>query len=186
MVTATMEVESRTCIDAALRTEAQSVVDLLRNAKLSVVTAESCTGGLLAAVLSHCAQASDCLDGGFVVYTKGQKTAALGVSSQLLQSMGAVNAQVARQMVRGALESSPATLAISVTGVIGPDADEDGNPPGLVFLAVGQRGEEPEVVEKHYTQDPEAVRRQVILQALSILESCARRYRTLPTSATQT
>jgi nicotinamide-nucleotide amidase len=162
------------CVDAQLSARAQPVVDALRRAKLSVVTAESCTAGLIAAILSHGMQASDCLHGGYVVYTKAHKTAALGVDSALLDSQGSVNADVAREMVLGALRRSPANIAISVTGVLGPDPDEDGNPPGLVYFAVCRSDHAPLVVQRNYdASDPDAVRREVILEALSMLQRSA-------------
>jgi nicotinamide-nucleotide amidase len=162
------------CVDAQLSGRAQPVVDALRRAKLCVVTAESCTGGLIAAILSHGMQASDCLHGGFVVYTKTHKARALGVDSALLQSRGSVNAEVARQMVLGALARSPANLALSVTGVLGPDPDEDGNPPGLVYLAVCRSDQAPVVIERNYAaSDPDRIRREVIIEALGLLQRSA-------------
>ena len=108
--------------------EAEAVVKVLRGLKASVVTAESCTGGLIAAVLSRVPGVSDTLQGGFVVYTKEQKTRALGVPATLLETRGSVNAEVASQMVLGALERSPADIALAVTGVVGPAEDEDQSP----------------------------------------------------------
>ena len=85
-----------------------------------------------------------------------------------------VNAEVARQMVLGALGRSPANIAISVTGVLGPDPDEDGNPPGLVYLAVGRRDHVPVVVQRNYdASDPDAIRREVIIEALGMLQRSA-------------
>jgi nicotinamide-nucleotide amidase len=162
------------CVDHLLAARAQPVVDALRRAKLCVVTAESCTGGLIAAILSHGMQASDCLHGGYVVYTKTQKSAALGVDAALLETRGSVNAEVARQMVLGALGRSPANVAIAVTGVLGPDPDEDGNPPGLVYLAVCRRDQAPVVAQRNYDgSNPDAVRREVIIEALGMLQRSA-------------
>jgi nicotinamide-nucleotide amidase len=162
------------CIDSLLSELANRVVADLRRAKLSVVTAESCTGGLLAALLSHGEQASDCLHGGFVTYTKAQKTASLGVAAALLEQCSAVHAVIAAKMVEGALERSDATLAVSVTGVLGPDADEDGNPPGLVFLGIGQRGGAAEVIKETFNgMPPDAVRRATIVEALRLLQKKA-------------
>ncbi|MDB6104841.1 MAG: CinA domain protein [Gammaproteobacteria bacterium] len=166
--------EAVCCVDPQLSARAQPVVDALRRAKLCVVTAESCTGGLIAAILSHGMQASDCLHGGYVVYTKAHKTAALGVDSALLDSQGSVNADVAREMVLGALRRSPANIAISVTGVLGPDPDEDGNPPGLVYFAVCRSDQAPLVVQRNYdASDPDSVRREVIIEALRMLQRSA-------------
>jgi len=162
------------CIDPPLRELASRVVRDLRRAKLSVVTAESCTGGLVAALLSHGEQASDCLHGGFVAYTKAQKTAALGVDAELLKQYGAVHALIAAQMVAGALERSDATFAVSVTGVLGPDADEDGNPPGLVFVGFCQRGGEAEIIRRTFNgKPPDEVRRAVIVDVLTRLQQKA-------------
>jgi nicotinamide-nucleotide amidase len=162
------------CIDPALCDLANRVVKDLRRAKLSVVTAESCTGGLVAALLSHGEQASDCLHGGFVVYTKAQKTAALGVNPELLRQYSAVHALIAAQMVAGALERSDATLAVSLTGVLGPDADEDGNPPGLVFVGIGRRGADAEIIRLIFNgKPPDAVRRATIVEILKLLQQKA-------------
>ena len=164
------------CTDPTLCELARRVVHDLRRTGLTVVTAESCTGGLIAALLSHGEQASDCLHGGFVVYTKAQKTAALGVSADLLRRCSAVHALVAQEMVTGALERSGASLAVSVTGVLGPDADEDGNPPGLVYLGVGRRGAEPQVNQRSYKgESPDAVRRAILVEALTLLQQQAHR-----------
>ena len=157
-------------IESELVEQAQAVVKALRELEANVVTAESCTGGLIAAVLSRVPGVSDTLQGGFVVYTKEQKTRALGVSAELLNTRGSVNAEVASQMVLGALERSPADIALAVTGVVGPDEDEDGNPPGRIFIAVGSRREQPEVHVEHFAdKDPDEVRRATVGQALSTL-----------------
>lgn len=158
------------CIERELVGRAQPVMDALRLASLSVVTAESCTAGLIAAILSHAQQASASLHGGFVAYTKENKSMVLGVDRGLLESRGSVNQEVARQMARGALDRSPANVAVSVTGVLGPDPDEDGNPPGLVCFAVCRDGREPVVTERRFElAEPDEVRRAVVLYALELL-----------------
>jgi nicotinamide-nucleotide amidase len=120
------------CSERALIDEARPVVDRLRERGLSVVTAESCTAGLISAVLTHIPGVGECFQGAFVAYSKEHKVAALGVDEALLREKGSVNRETAEQMARGALQNSRATLAIAVTGVLGPDPDEDGNPAGLV------------------------------------------------------
>ncbi|RAI43425.1 CinA family protein [Rhodoplanes roseus] len=132
-----------TAIDEALVRRAAEVVARAHERGLTLVTAESCTGGLLAAVLSEAPGAGTQLQGGFTVYTKAQKTIALGVPEDLLRRRTAVCEDVARAMVAGALRQSCADLAISVTGVAGPACDEDDNPVGLVHLAAGRRGHPP-------------------------------------------
>jgi nicotinamide-nucleotide amidase len=166
-----MNQETAGCIDPSLCALASDVVLALRRAKVSLVTAESCTGGLIAALLSHGARASDCLHGGFVVYTKDQKSTALGVSRALLSEFGAVTSEVARAMATGALERSPASWAVSVTGVLGPDPDEDDNPPGLVYIGTASRGGEIQVIRRHYEEEhPDLVRRSIIVEVLTTLQ----------------
>lgn len=148
---------------------ARAVLERLRQRRQSVVTAESCTGGLLAALLSCAEGAGDCLHGGFVVYSKEQKALALGVSRSLLRR-GSVSAAVAQQLAQGALERSTATLALGVTGVVGPNPDQDGAPPGQVFFALARRGQGTRVIEHHFRgDDPDQVRRAIIVHALSML-----------------
>jgi PncC family amidohydrolase len=123
----------------ALGDKAKRLFTDLNSAGLTVVTAESCTCGRLACLLSRGEGASEILHGGFITYTKENKTAALGVSRELLRTKGAVCEDVARAMAEGALDRTPADLAIAVTGVAGPDPDPDGNPVGRVHIAAARR-----------------------------------------------
>lgn len=160
-----------TCIDPSLLRRAEKTVRGLRDAGLSVVTAESCTGGLIAAVLSQVEGAGDVLEGGFVVYSKQHKTRALAVDSAILSSQGAINAATAEQMVMGALDRSFADLALAVTGVLGPEPDEDGNPVGLVYLAVGRRNQAYRTEKHAYGRQPhDILRRRVVTDALTLLD----------------
>ena len=162
--------QSSFCIDSELIHEAETLVELLRARRLTVITAESCTGGLIAAALSHARGASDALHGGFVVYTKDCKAVALGVDRELLDRMGSVNAQVAHELARGAMEHSTADIAVAVTGVLGPDPDEDDNPPGQVYFGLARRGHDPRVFAQHFSRDdPNEVRRAVVLRAFEVL-----------------
>lgn len=163
---------SEFCIDERLIRQAKALVDDLRRREITVVTAESCTGGLIAAALSHGPGASECLHGGFVVYTKAHKTMALGVPPALLDVKGTVNAEVASALASGALGRSPADVALAVTGVLGPEADEDGNPPGEIYFAVAQRGRPTEVRMEHFAaDDPHEVRHAVVVWALTLLKN---------------
>jgi nicotinamide-nucleotide amidase len=112
------------------------------------VTAESCTAGKLSALLSEAPGAGEHLHGSFVTYTKANKVKVLGVESGLLRAKGAVCREVAVAMAEGALHRSPADVAVAVTGVAGPDPDEDGNPVGLVCVAVARDGREPLHIER--------------------------------------
>lgn len=132
-------------------TLASKAADVVRQAKerrLTLATAESCTGGALAFLLSDAPGASEVLHGGFVVYSKANKTVSLGVPAALIAAHSAVSAQVAQAMAHGALERSPADIAVAVTGVAGPEPDEDGNPVGLVYLAAASRSG-PVLAEMH-------------------------------------
>jgi nicotinamide-nucleotide amidase len=158
------------CVSKRLVTAGEEVIQLLRQADKSVVTAESCTGGLVAACLTHGRNASACFHGAFVVYSKSQKSHALGVDRELLRLRGAVNSEVAIQMAEGALKRSVASIALSITGVLGPDPDEDQNPPGLVFLGLAQAGR-PTVANRLSLPhcEPDKVREQTVLRAFELL-----------------
>ena len=96
-------------------------------------------GGSTCPFLSQAEGASDTLHAGFIVYTKADKTAVVGVSKELLARHTAVSAEVAQAMAKGALARCPADIALAITGVAGPEPDEDGNSVGLVYVAVGIR-----------------------------------------------
>ena len=108
----------------------------LKERGLTLGTAESCTGGLIAKRITDLAGASSVLRGGIVSYTNGVKEGVLGVSHDLLEAQGAVCADVARAMAQGARRVLGCDLAVSVTGVAGPDCDDRGNPVGLVYTAL--------------------------------------------------
>jgi len=147
-----------------------SLFDILKCRQLSIVTAESCTAGRLTTVLSQVPGASDHLHGGFVTYTKAHKAKALGVSSELLSRRGAVCGEVAVAMAEGALLRSPATLAVAITGVAGPDSDEDGNPVGLVCIAVARNGQPSFHLERNYGDvGRETVTARAIEDALAVV-----------------
>jgi nicotinamide-nucleotide amidase len=107
-----------------------------------VVTAESCTGGLLAATMTAIPGCSDCFERGFVTYSNVSKSEMLGVPVWLIERHGAVSEDVARAMVGGALTHSRATLGISITGIAGPDGGTEEKPVGLVHFAAGRRDTE--------------------------------------------
>lgn len=158
------------CIDSALIAHADRVGKILKRAGKTVVTAESCTAGLIAAVLSQAGDAGEVLHGSFVTYTKGNKTAALGVPAGLLDEKGSVNEEVAVAMAEGALTRSPADVALAVTGVLGPEPDEDGNPVGLVYLCCVSRHTKPAVLHEALGRaDPDLLRRKIVTAALDLL-----------------
>jgi nicotinamide-nucleotide amidase len=157
---------------AELAALARETLEAVRAGNLSLVTAESCTAGRLAVLLSEVPGAAEHLQGGFVTYTKANKTSALGVPAGLLERKGAVCPEVARAMAEGALAHSPADLAAAITGVAGPDPDEDGNPVGRVCVAVMRRGGAPLAVEMHYgNRGREQIQEQAMADALKLLRA---------------
>jgi nicotinamide-nucleotide amidase len=137
-------------MNAMLKALAKQVIEAARMQGLSLVTAESCTAGKLSNVLSEVPGAGMHLHGGFVTYTKEAKAELLGVSPELLRQRGAVCADTAVAMAEGALRRSPADLALAVTGVAGPEPDEDDNPIGFVCIAVARDGFPSRHTERHY------------------------------------
>jgi nicotinamide-nucleotide amidase len=123
--------------------EAEDLVDAYRRAGLHIATAESCTGGLIAACLTEVPGSSDVVERGFVTYSNDAKTEMLGVPAELIRSHGAVSAEVAEAMVVGALEHSNADVAVSVTGIAGPSGATPGKPVGLVFIGTARKGAAP-------------------------------------------
>lgn len=141
----------------------------------SVVTAESCSGGRLAQAFAKAEGASENFHGGVVTYTKAMKHAALGVPEKLLAEQTAVAAPVAAAMAEGALARSPADIAVSITGVAGPNPDEDGNPVGLVFCGIAQRGEKTRTAKlESRGRTPEVVLPEAMSLALDLVEQACR------------
>lgn len=122
---------------------AQRLVDALRKAGLRLATAESCTGGLIAGLLTEIPGSSDVLERGYVVYSDIAKVEALGVPRAVIERHGAVSAAVAVAMAQGALNHAHADVAVAVTGVAGPGGGTPQKPVGLVYVAVGRRGRDP-------------------------------------------
>jgi nicotinamide-nucleotide amidase len=119
-----------------------TVKDLLQKARywgITIATAESCTGGMVAAALTDIAGSSDVFDRGFVTYSNAAKVAMLGVSPDTLQTHGAVSEEVAAEMANGALTHSTAHLAVSITGIAGPGGS-DFKPEGRVCFGLARKG----------------------------------------------
>ena len=167
-----MSAETALTISPALCDRAQAIVKALKATGDSIVTAESCTAGLVAAVLSRADGAGDLLHGGFVTYTKDHKIKALGVSPELLAERGAVNEEVVEQMATGALNRSPASLSVAVSGVLGPEEDEDGNPVGRVYFCARAKGKAPIIVHEDWGREsPEVLMRRTIARAFDLIEA---------------
>jgi nicotinamide-nucleotide amidase len=128
-------------IGAQLMEQAVALLEACRTCGETLATAESCTGGLLAATLTAIPGSSDVFERGFVTYSNAAKSEMLGVPFWLIERHGAVSEDVARAMAGGALTHSHATLAVSVTGIAGPDGGSADKPVGLVYFAAGRRDE---------------------------------------------
>ena len=125
-------------IDARLIAQAAALLDAARAKGDLIATAESCTGGLVAATLTAVPGSSDVFDRGFVTYSNTAKSEMLGVPYWLIEKHGAVSEDVARAMAGGALSNSAASLAVAVTGIAGPDGGTPEKPVGLVHFAAGR------------------------------------------------
>lgn len=130
-----------TLLEAKISYQAIELFELCLKHEIVVSTAESCTGGLIAACLTEIAGSSAMFDRGFVTYSNTAKVEMLGVSSATLDEFGAVSRHIALEMATGALKNSNASLSIAVTGVAGPSGGTAEKPVGLVHIAVNFNGE---------------------------------------------
>ena len=134
-----------------------------------LASAESCTGGLLAAACTTRAGSSDWFERGVVSYSNAAKTDLLGVPPALIAQHGAVSAEVARAMAEGLLARAPAQLAVSLTGIAGPGGGTPDKPVGTVWLALAQRGQPPVARLLQLQGDRAAIRAQTVTAALRAL-----------------
>ena len=119
---------------------ASRVIKALRTKSRKVTTAESCTGGLLAAAITSIAGSSDVFEFGFITYADMAKSDMIGVDPALIKRHGAVSVEVAQAMAEGALATAAADLALSITGIAGPRGGSPAKPVGLVFVGCAVRG----------------------------------------------
>jgi nicotinamide-nucleotide amidase len=122
-----------------LRDKAADILDACRKKGLKLATAESCTGGLIAALFTDIPGSSDVFERGFVTYSNQSKTDMLGVDASLIEENGAVSEQVAAAMAKAALERAHVDIAVSVTGIAGPSGGTAEKPVGLVYIGIAAR-----------------------------------------------
>ena len=145
---------------------AQQLGLLLKSKEKKIATAESCTGGWIAQVITEVSGSSVWFDRGFVTYSNAAKMQMLGVKPETLDKFGAVSAQTATEMANGALAHSDADCAIAVTGIAGPDGGSAEKPVGTVFIAWAYKNREVKVVQKKLTGNRHQIRRQTVKIAL--------------------
>ena len=157
------------------RALSRSLLDLCRMRKLTIATAESCTGGLVAGALTDIPGSSDVIDRGFVTYSNDAKRAMLGVKATTLATFGAVSKETATAMAIGALEKAGVDLAVSITGIAGPGGATPGKPVGLVHFAVASR--DGKILHREFRFGAigrTTVRQRSVVEALRMLMELAR------------
>jgi nicotinamide-nucleotide amidase len=154
---------------------ARSVLDACRARGWHLATAESCTGGLVVAALTAIAGSSDVVERGFVTYSNEAKSQLLGVPLETIATHGAVSAETAAAMARGALVHAPVDLAISVTGVAGPRGGSAAKPVGLIIFGLARRDGAWRTERHVFSGSRAGVRQAAVRAALRLLEAEARR-----------
>jgi len=153
----------------------EKLTDLLKSKNMKLVTAESCTGGLLATTMTHRPGSSKVFERGFITYSNEAKNELLGVPNDMLEKQGAVSAETAQTMAQGALKNSHADLAVSITGIAGPDGGSEAKPVGLVYFGYALKGGSAGSLEHRFEGDREKIQTIATITALkhliSILEN---------------
>jgi nicotinamide-nucleotide amidase len=160
-------------IDDEMIAAARRVLDLCRARGLTIATAESCTGGLVAGALTEIPGSSDVVDRGFVTYSNAAKRELLSVPEAVLASHGAVSRETAEAMATGARKTSGAGLAVAITGIAGPGGGSPDKPVGLVHFAAARDGRTLHREKRFGDIGRGTVRRLSVLEALAMLEELA-------------
>lgn len=156
-------------ISGAVLQDAATVLAGCRARGWRIATAESCTGGLIAAALTAVAGASDVVDRGFVTYSNEAKMELVGVPAAMLAAHGAISESVVRAMAEGALARSRATIAIAVTGLAGPGGGSVEKPVGLVWFGLAQRGREVHSESVVFPGDRTSIRAGAVAHAFGLI-----------------
>ena len=156
---------------SSLKELAKSVVTAAQNKKIKIVTAESCTGGLIGACLTEIPGASDVFDQGFITYSNNSKVILLGVSKKTIIDYDSVSAETALEMAKGALHVSNADIAVSVTGIAGPDCGTADKPIGIVYLGLALRAKDTSyTLKNNFSGDRTEIRLKTVEAALTALK----------------
>jgi nicotinamide-nucleotide amidase len=160
--------------DDEITTAVNKLLDRCKAKKLTVATAESCTGGLVAAAISEISGSSLVLDRGFVTYSNEAKQQMLGVTPATIDVYGAVSTECAEEMAKGALAHAQVDLAVSITGIAGPTGTVPGKPIGLVYFCAASRSGRIVAHDRKFGDIGRSkVRRASVLQALALLQELA-------------
>lgn len=160
--------------DDEITTAVNKLLDRCKAKKLTVATAESCTGGLVAAAISEISGSSLVLDRGFVTYSNEAKQQMLGVTPATIDVYGAVSTECAEEMAKGALAHAQVDLAVSITGIAGPTGAVPGKPIGLVYFCAASRSGRIVAHDRKFGDIGRTkVRRASVLQALALLQELA-------------
>jgi len=161
-------------LSAAIAAAAIAASPPSRQVRLSIATAESCTGGWAAQVITHTAGSSAWFERGFVTYANDAKVEMLGVREATLAQFGAVSPETAAEMASGAIENSKAMISLAITGIAGPTGGSPDKPVGTVCFAWCMRGRVPETERCRFDGDRESIRRQAVIHALKgLLSRCS-------------
>lgn len=160
---------------AALEQKAKALILDAAKKGIKIATAESCTGGLISALLTQIPGSSDVLECGFVTYSNRSKVTMLNVPSYFIEDFGAVSAQTAITMAEGALLLGRANLTVAVTGIAGPGGGTDAKPVGTIYLSIAQTGKETfsNHLQLHGTRDE--IRLTTVEAAIDALYDCVKK-----------
>jgi nicotinamide-nucleotide amidase len=147
------------------------LTDLLRKKSMMLVTAESCTGGLLAATITHKPGTSSVFERGFITYSNDSKNELLDVPYEIIETRGAVSTETAEAMALGALKNSRAHLAVSITGIAGPNGGTEEKPVGLVYFGYALKGGSSGTMEYRFTGTRQEIQTQAAMTAIKHLIS---------------
>jgi nicotinamide-nucleotide amidase len=150
---------------------ATAVLDAYRGRGWKLATAESCTGGLVAAALTAIAGSSDVVERGYVTYSNAAKIELLGVPEPIILKHGAVSAETAAAMAAGAARRAGVDVAVSITGVAGPGGGSDEKPVGLVHLGLARRGQGGRSERQIFPGDRDGIRHAALIRALELLQA---------------
>lgn len=152
-----------------LTQKATEVCKFLADNQMTIATAESCTGGMIAELLTSVSGASGVFGYGFVTYSNEAKEKLLGVKKETLSQFGAVSSQTVTEMAEGALKAANADIAVSVSGIAGPSGGTKEKPVGLVYVGLSQKGKDTRAIKNNFDGSRDSVRRQTAEKVFDLI-----------------